>query len=157
MKIKIHQVPEEGLHLEGQEAPSILDISEPLFRFESPVFYRLDISWVGDRSLLIRGYISTIVRAQCVRTLHWFDLPLVKQDFQHHQETIQGDEVDLTQQIREDILLLLPSNPVSPQAESLNAKQPVEPKIGNKVWEKLDRLKLKWKNIFTFAKIHFYY
>ena len=143
MKIKIYQIPEEGLHIEGQEAPSILDISEPLFRFESPIFYRLDIAWMGDRNLLIQGCISTVVRAQCVRTLDWFDLPLVKQDFQHHQETIQGDEVDLTQQIREDILLLLPSNPVLPQAKLPKADQPVEPESGNKIWEKLDQLKLK--------------
>ncbi len=147
MKIKIHQIPEEGLHVEGQETPSILDISEPLFRFENPIFYQLDIAWVGDRSLLVRGCISTTIRAQCVRTLDWFDLPLAKEDFQYHQETIHGDEVDLTQQIREDILLLLPSNPVSPQAKLPKAKQTVKPKSGNKIWKKLDQLKLKRENV----------
>ena len=142
MKFKMSQVPEEGLHLEGEDSPSIMDISETLFRFEKPVRYEFDLTWVGKRSLLVQGRISTIVRAQCVRTLEWFDLPLIVEDFQHHVD-FKGDEVDLTEEIREDILLLLPANPISPEAKSVKTEQSPQPKGGSEVWEKLDQLKLK--------------
>lgn len=143
MKLKVHQIPEEGLHFQGEDSPSIMDVSEKLFKFEKPIKFDFEITWVGDRSLLVRGTISTIVSAQCVRTLDWFDLPIIVEDFNDHIEDITGDEVDLTAQIREDILLLLPANPVSPKAKPLKTKAPVKNKDGSKVWRKLDQLKLK--------------
>jgi len=143
VKIRVHQIPEEGLSLKGDDPPSILNIAEPLFRFERPIHYQLEAAWVGTRSLLIRGRLSTIIRAQCVRTLEWFDLPIVVEDFQCHRQTVKWDEVDLTEEIREDILLLLPLNPVSPQAEPLKSNAHPKPKENSKVWGKLDQLKLK--------------
>ena len=145
MKFKVHLVPDEGLHLEGSEPPSVLDFSEPLFRFEEPIQYQLDVTWVGDDSLLVLGKISTKVRAQCVRTLQWFDIPLVVKDFQVNLSDIKGDEADLTQEMREDILLLLPTNPVSPEGSLLKAEEPANSKDMRQVWEKLDQLKLKKK------------
>jgi uncharacterized metal-binding protein YceD (DUF177 family) len=142
MKIKVHQVPEEGLHLEGEEDSKIIDLNEPLYRFEQPIRYEFDLNWVGDRSLLIRGQLSTVVRAQCVRTLDWFDLPVVVKDFNWHGEQV-GDEVDLTAEIREDILLLLPTNPISPEAKPLPSEKLAKPDDRKEVWGKLDQLKLK--------------
>ncbi len=144
MKIKLHMIPEEGMWLEGEEPAAILDTAESLFRFEQPIHYALDLLWVGERNLMVRGKLSTIVRARCVRTLEWFDLPLATEEFECHLERVRGDEVDLTQEIREDILLLLPANPVSPEAKPLKAKKPSAPaKKGSRVWGELDKLKLK--------------
>ncbi len=143
MKIKVHDIPEETSHIKGEDPSSIFDLSDPLFRFEKPIRYDLELTWVGDRKILARGRLETVVRAQCVRTLEWFDLPLVVEAFDAVVEDIQGDEVDLTPEIREDILLLLPSNPVSPQAQPLKAGQHADLEAGSEVWEKLDKLKLK--------------
>ena len=143
MKFKIHQVTEEGLYLKGDESPSLLEFTEPLFRFEQPIHYELEATWVGECDLLIRGKLSTVIRAQCVRTLEWFDLPLVVEDFQSIREGFKGDEVDLTQEIREDILILLPTHPVSPQAKPIEVDQAVKPEGSKEVWKKLDQLKLK--------------
>ncbi|MBI4026002.1 MAG: hypothetical protein HY360_13535 [Verrucomicrobia bacterium] len=143
MKIKLHQVSDEGLHLEGEEPSAILDISEPLFCFKHPIRYQLDAFWVGHRNLLVKGRLSTIVRAQCVRTLEWFDLPIVVEDFQCHRANVRGDEADLTPEIREDILLLLPANPVSPRAKPLKAGPSAGTEKGSQVWGRLDQLKLK--------------
>ncbi len=144
MKIKIHTIPEEGLYLEGDESPSILDLSEPLFCFKNPIHYQLEIHWTGIRSLLIRGRLSAMIRARCVRTLKWFDLPIVIENFQSHQSELEEDEVDLTQEIREDILLVLPSNPISPLAEPLKeARQPAKSEGNGNVWRILNQLKLK--------------
>lgn len=142
MKIKVHQIGEEGLILEGEDLPSILEFSEPLFRFEKPIRYQLSVNWVGDNDLLVCGRLSSVVKAQCVRTLEWFDMPIVVDNFECHIE-VKDDEADLTQEIREDILLALPSNPVLPDAKPLAVKQPPELESGNKVWGKLDRLKIK--------------
>lgn len=143
MKLKVPQIPEEGLHLEGEDAPEVLEFKELLFRFEKPVHYVLDILWIEDKAVLARGKLSTTVRAQCVRTLEWFDIPLSVEDFECQVEVTKGDEVDLTPHIREDILLLLPTNPVLPNAEPIKTAPPPK-KVGNsKVWRKLDQLKLK--------------
>jgi uncharacterized metal-binding protein YceD (DUF177 family) len=146
MKFKLHLVPEEGLHLEGEDSPGMLEISDPLFEFQNPIEYSLDILWVDDDSLLIRGNLSTIVRAKCVRTLEWFDLPVKVEEFEQHVKDPQGDEVDLTEMMREDILLLLPANPVSPEAEPPKEILPNRPKSGSVVWGELDKLKLKRKH-----------
>lgn len=147
MKIKIHTIPEEGLYLEGDEPPSILDLSEPLFHFKNPIHYQLEICWTGIRSLLIRGRLSAMIRVRCVRTLEWFDLPIVIENFQSHRSELEEDEVDLTQEIREDILLALPSNPISPLAESLKplkkTEQPTKSEGNGNVWGILNQLKLK--------------
>ena len=147
MKFKVHLVSEEGLHLEGEDSPGMLEISDPLFEFRKPVRYILDIIWVGERDLLIRGVLSTTVRAKCVRTLEWFDLPLEVKDFEQHMKDFRGDEVDLTPLMREDILLLLPANPVSPEAEPLKEILPKnKSKGGSLAWRKLDELKIKPKD-----------
>lgn len=141
MKFKLHLIPEEGLHLEGDEPSSILDLNEPLYRFEQPVHYAIEAVLLKGPSLLVRGRLATTVRACCVRTLEWFDLPVVVEDFQYHADQVSGDEVDLTEEIREDILLALPPNPVAPQAQPLESK---EDRLGaqNQVWKKLDQLKI---------------
>ena len=99
--------------------------------------------WTGydeKNTLTLTG----VIRAKCVRTLEWFDLPLEVKDFTCHVDEVLGDEVDLTPQIREDILILLPPNPVSPEAKPLKEAKPRTKKAsGSKVWGDLDKLKLK--------------
>jgi uncharacterized metal-binding protein YceD (DUF177 family) len=139
MKFKIHLIPEDGLHMEGEEAPAIMDLNEPLYRFEKPVHYSLDATLLNGRSLMVLGRLTTTVRACCVRTLEWFDLPVEVAEFQYHRDSISEDEVDLTGEIREDILLALPSNPVAPQSQPLDNKAD---QLGaqKEVWKKLDQL-----------------
>jgi uncharacterized metal-binding protein YceD (DUF177 family) len=144
MKIIVYKVPEEGMKIVGDDPPSILDVSkETLYRFEKPIHYEFDVTWVGENSLLIEGKLSTIVKAQCVRSLEWFELPIEVADFKSHQPDLKDDEVDLTEEIREDILILLPANPISPKAKPLEATQPSKLKTGSEAWGKLDKLKLK--------------
>ncbi|MDD2710386.1 MAG: hypothetical protein PHV34_20585 [Verrucomicrobiae bacterium] len=143
MIIKIHLVPEEGLHLEGDLPPSILDVQEPLYRFEQPVHYNLDATIPNQRSLLIRGRLTTTVRACCVRTLEWFDFLVDVKEFTYHNSEIQSDEVDLTPEIREDILLALPSNPVLPETKPVDVKPAGKTRGKDDIWRKLDQLKIR--------------
>jgi len=147
MKIKLRQIPQEGLRIEGDEPPSVMDLRDPLYRFEQPIHYALEVTPVEGRGISVRGGLSTVARACCVRTLEWFDLPLVVENFQYHSGQVRGDEIDLTPEIREDILLALPSSPVSPQAQPLEAGKHDQARVQNGVWGKLDQLKLTKKGI----------
>ena len=142
MKVKFHLILEEGLHLEGEDPPSALDFHGEIFRFEHPVRYVLDFQETAPNTVLARGSLSTVVKARCVRTLEWFDLPLEINDFLAEAE-VDGDDVDLTPQMREDILLGLPSHPISPGTQPLAARMPdgTGPKGG--LWSKLDQLNIK--------------
>lgn len=142
MKVKFHLIPEEGLHLEGEDPPSTLDFSGEIFRFERPVRYALDLQETGPNRILARGCLSTVVKARCVRTLEWFDLPVEINDFIAEAE-VDGDEADLTPLMREDILLALPSHPVSPGTQPLAARSPDGTGPRGGLWSKLDQLNIK--------------
>ncbi len=142
MKVKFHLVPEEGLHLEGEDPPSTLDFPGEIFRFERPVRYALDLQETGPNRVLARGRLSTVVKARCVRTLEWFDFPVEIEDFLAEAE-VHGDEVDLTPLMREDILLGLPSHPASPGTQPLAARSPDGAGSGDGLWSKLDQLNIK--------------
>lgn len=145
MKIKLRLLPQEGLHLEGEDPPSILDApGEEMFRFERPVRYALDLMETAPNRFLARGRLSTVVRARCVRTLDWFDLTVEVEDFLGEAEA-HGDEVDLTPLIREDILLALPNHPVSPGAQPLAARPSDGAEAGGGPWGKLDQLNIATK------------
>jgi uncharacterized metal-binding protein YceD (DUF177 family) len=143
MKIKVHQIPEEGTTFEGDLPVESLGFgNEPLYRFPNPVSYRLEVSWAGPRSVLARGRVSTMVKAHCVRTLEWFDLAVEVGEFEA-LEDVQGDEVDLTPHIREDILFNLPANPTSPGSKPFQERAAPPLDQGNEAWDQLDKLKLK--------------
>jgi uncharacterized metal-binding protein YceD (DUF177 family) len=142
MKLKLHLLPQEGLHLEGEDPPSALDFPGGMFRFEQPIRWSLDLSETAPGRILARGRLSTVVRAQCVRTLEWFDLPVQVGNFLGEVEA-RGDEVDLTPLIREDILLALPTHPVSPGTRPLAARSPQGAEAGGGPWGKLDQLNIE--------------
>lgn len=142
MKVKFHLLPEEGMHFEGEDPPSAMDCDAEIFRFERPVSYALDLQETGPNRVLARGRLSTVVRARCVRTLEWFDLPVEVKDFIAEAE-VHEDEVDLTPLIREDILLALPNHPVSPGTQPLAARPPEGPRPAGGLWNKLDQLNIE--------------
>ena len=51
MKINIHHVPEEGLHIEGEDPATILDVADPEWTFREPVFHSLDATLLNDALL----------------------------------------------------------------------------------------------------------
>ena len=86
--------------------------------------------------ILVEGEFDTQTSVQCVRSLDMFDLPLHVQledvlfrlpgqpPIDEDDETPQVDEagwIDLTETLREHILLAIPINPISPQFQSDDA------------------------------------
>ena len=96
IKINTAQIGPEGLHIDGEEDSAILELESihgiPVFRC-SPIHYDLNATMVGQ-DLLVTG--SAFVKVGdpkiCV-----------------HIEKVPEEEVDMTPEIREDILLAMPS------------------------------------------------
>ncbi len=62
MKIHIHQIPAEGLHLEGQEENDILDLRDPNILPLENVHYSLDLGLSGS-GLFVTGRLWVRCRA----------------------------------------------------------------------------------------------
>lgn len=69
-----------------------------------------------DSELLVTGKLNTQFQLQCVRTLHPFQKTISIKDFQQSFE-IKEEVVDLTQTLREEILLQLPVYPTCDMAD----------------------------------------
>ncbi len=98
---------------EGEEAPSIVDIEDPGAAFSHPIAYRLRLQLVG-RTLVVRGELETTARFTCALCLKEFESPIRVHAFGRELETgsAAGEIIDLTGDIREDIILAIPAKPL---------------------------------------------
>jgi uncharacterized metal-binding protein YceD (DUF177 family) len=110
MKVHLMQIPVEGKHYEGEDPSSILDLHDPDAQPVSPVSYSLDAGLSGG-GLFATGEIGVDMQLRCVRCLEEFHYPVRVLDFACQVELTGAETVDLTEPIREDILLALPAHP----------------------------------------------
>ncbi len=112
MIVNPQSIPEGGITVEGEEDPEIIDIDDPVAAFPSPIRYRLRLTRVG-RMLLVRGRLETTGRFTCSLCLEEFSGPIRVDDFGREVEigTEEG-KIDLTPDIREDIILAIPAKPL---------------------------------------------
>ena len=152
MKVHLNQIPPEGLHLEGTESSAILDLREHGIRPASDVRYALDIG-LSDGGLFATGRVGVDLDLECVSCLSEFRYPLEVPDFACQIELGGAEMVDLTEYLREDIVLALPPHPhcdwngekVCKGADRLKKIQTAAGPITEEreVWGALDQLKLK--------------
>ena len=76
----------------------------------SPVRYSLDVG-LSQGGLFATGSLSVDLKMECVRCLNWFLYTVEVPDFAVQVELGTSESVDLTEEIREDILLALPPHP----------------------------------------------
>ena len=147
MKIHTLQIPPDGKHFEGTEPASVLDVNDPQTVPVAPLHYALDVG-LSDGGLFATGRLESAFRVDCVACLESFEYPIRIADFACQIELNGSEQVDLTEHLREDILLALPAHPhcdwngskpcggaaLAPQEEP----QAEKPKP---VWTALDRLK----------------
>jgi uncharacterized metal-binding protein YceD (DUF177 family) len=149
MKVYVNQVPDEGKMVEGEEPSAILDLNTDQARAIAPISYSLQIG-LSDGGLWAVGQVGTQVECECVRCLEKFRRPLSVPDFAV-QIPLEGQPtVDLTEYLREDILLALPAHPTcdwngkkvckASFTSAVTAAEPLED--GRDVWKDLDNLKL---------------
>ena len=155
MKVHLNQVPNDGLHLEGEESSALLDLHDPGALPVSPIRYALDIG-VSDGGLFATGALGVDLDLECVSCLERFRYPLEVPAFACQVELTGAELVDLTGLVREDILLALPPHPHCDwdggrvcQGASLRPKTETaaEPLSDTRdAWGALDQLKINKTN-----------
>jgi len=153
MIIKLDKIPEQGLHLAGEEPGEVLGLADdPVFSAAGPVCASL-YAQVVDEMLIVRGTVSAEIRAECARCTQMFSTTVVDSGFLRDYSDIQEmEEVDMTESLREAIILELPHFPLCDEGckglcfqcgKDLN-EGPCGCSNGDKrgAWEALDNLKL---------------
>lgn len=113
MKILVARIPEEGSNLEGDDPGSIIGVEQEQF-IQNPkdVHYALYAQRVSDE-LIVRGTLDVDVDLQCARCSEFFSTTVSVSDFLRAYPAPDGtDSVDVTEDLREEILLHVPGFPV---------------------------------------------
>ena len=149
MKVHILQIPPDGSHYEGEDPSEVLELSDPRVVPVTPIRYSLEVG-LSEGGLWAHGPVGVDLDCECVRCLERFRLPLNVPDFACQVELDGKEMVDLTENIREDILLALPAHPhcdwdgkIDCKASFSTTQNEVEPLDEPRdVWKQLDNLKL---------------
>lgn len=110
MKVHLRQIQADGLRLEGNEDCPIADLANEDVRCAGPLHYALDLG-ISEGALWATGSLTQPVELRCVRCLESFPFEIKVNPFSVHLELTGPEVVDLTPQVREDILLNLPPHP----------------------------------------------
>ena len=104
-------LPPEGVRLAGQATAEDLRIeSEEYLDFSAPFVYDLRLMPVGaSQDVYLQGSVSTVIHAVCDRCGRPVTLALAENHVLHEYEKALGKVIDLTDDIREDILSVLPA------------------------------------------------
>lgn len=162
--VDIRTIPENGsIPLQGNLEEDICNLPEddpaqPV----SPLTYKVEASLVLD-NLLLRGDFAITFKLHCIRCLSPFDHRVLLADHALLAPIESGSSIDLTDALREDIILALPSFPRCDQGSSDVSKEtrkcpaagnfetedvfaPLDPEQekdgGSDTWGALDNLKL---------------
>ena len=105
--INKHQIPESGMDVETTLPASILEIDDPERVVEmTPIVCELKAALLND-DLIVRGDATVIAQCRCDRCLEDVEVDIYADDICIVVENCP-DKVDLTNDIREDILLAFP-------------------------------------------------
>lgn len=117
MIIKLDELPEEGKYFKGEEPPEVMEMDSSMeFRVAGPLEYDLFVQMV-DEMLIVRGTVSALVEACCARCTQIFSTTVGDSGFLRDYSDLQGaEEVDVTEGLREEIILNLPRFPLCEEA-----------------------------------------
>lgn len=152
--IETSQIARGPVHAEGEvDGKAVMDLgNDPVARAEGPLKYRLDAELVGGGEVVVTGSAEVPVALLCGRCARFFSTNAKKESFlrayawDDHPETL-----DLTEDLREELLLELPGYPLCrpdckglcPQCgRNLNEGDcgcpPPETEAGSDAWAALD-------------------
>jgi len=154
MWIEIAKLSPEGSLFEGEEPSVVLKTDEDShLRACSDIKYEL-FAQIVSKELLVKGVISVDLELECSRCASFFSTMVADSSFLRAYE-LSGDteRVDITEDIREDILLLIPRfalcsdqcKGLCPQCGKNLEKDPCDcqPPQFDDTWQALDGIKLK--------------
>jgi len=113
MKIWVQRLSEAGTVFEGEEPSERLELeNDPFVRPSGPVRYRLRARRISGE-LLVRGSLSAEFDLQCSRCAEFYSTTVGDSDFlRAYSITEETDFVEIGADLREALLLRLPSFPV---------------------------------------------
>lgn len=137
--VDVSRLDPEGETLEGEV--DCIDLDEAFVKPFGGVRYRLDLQVFGTE-LLVRGHLEQDFDLVCARCGKDFDTTVKVDDYTISYEVDEKDpEVDLTEDLRESIILTLPTYPVCDEA-CPGIKQKTEMPKDDR-WGALDQLKVE--------------
>ena len=112
MLIDLKSIPLGGLYIRGEDPPGIIDIDDPDIKFRFPIRYDIKAS-LTKHTLLVRGELAVEVRLTCSRCLIEFEERIEVKDFNLRKDIDDpGEIIDLTEEVRADIILAFPRKPL---------------------------------------------
>lgn len=113
--IELANLPEEGKSFEGELDPALFDLPKGDAKPTTPLYYDLSVQRFEDE-LLVRGYISCTFLFTCARDNNEFLKTISLEEFGNSYE-IESGNVDLTEALREEVLMKFPSYPHCDQGD----------------------------------------
>jgi uncharacterized metal-binding protein YceD (DUF177 family) len=113
MQIWVARIPEEGSHYEGEDPGAIMGLDgEQFVKVAGDVRYSLYAQHVSDE-LVVSGTLEVDLELMCSRCADFFSTTVVDSDFLRAYPASEDiDSVDITEDMREDLLLCVPAFPV---------------------------------------------
>ena len=156
LKILIKQLNNAGIDFCGQVEPQELELdnleNNSEVAFHKPIVYNLHLSKVSE-GVLVAGSVSTEIFCNCNRCLNDFYTTIQLGDICHYFENAAHlDELDISEEIREDILISLPMKHTCSEdcdgielpEEILKVNDEISKELeDNNPWQALDNLKIK--------------
>ena len=139
LNVYLSEVTDEGIELSGTLDDSIYGLEDEFLKPFAGLRYELGVILVGTE-LLVRGKLEQDFEAACSRCGEDFDFTVKIHDFAVSFAVNEKTEfVELTTELRECILLALPTYPVC--REDCPGIEKKEEKAPDSRWDALDDLK----------------
>lgn len=105
-------LPPQGVDLDGSVPALELGLEdEERFWFTAPVEYHLHLEAInGGNDLLVKGNLKTAMDCVCDRCEGVFSWPIETEEVCHEFENAFGTTIDLSDALREDILITFPQH-----------------------------------------------
>lgn len=111
MKIVINRIPPDGFRITKDESAKMLDLKSDGVEFNDPINIDIFANKAGN-TILIGGKLKTKIGLICSRCLKKIEQPLENVDFNINRDTTGEKEIDITDNIREEIIVMLPTKPL---------------------------------------------
>ncbi|HBC89776.1 MAG TPA: hypothetical protein DCZ94_22790 [Lentisphaeria bacterium] len=154
IKVNANQVDFNGIRLYGHEKVSEMEFEglDNLVTFPEKMYYDLTVTLVNG-GIVVSGKLELNLECTCGRCLKKYEHKIQYGEVCHFFETGEKSEIDLTPELREDILITFPQNFIcSSDCKGLcpfcGGNRNVKncrcggAKVGNECWSELDKLDL---------------
>ena len=110
IRISVAALEHQELDLEGGEPAALLELeNDPVLHAGQPVRYKLHAKKVSG-GVLVSGSVGTVVSGLCGRCLAPVEEAVAAEDFTLFYEHPDAEELDITEDVRAELLLNLPVN-----------------------------------------------